>query len=1365
MAAVAGPQTPQRPLPGGFINTPAPAPSFFAPQAASLRQNNPPPAPSHNQNAADTTSTAPSISPVERAARTINDTLAHESRFPDLESVVSQGMSGEYELPAPTSAWQPYQKLRMYDLPPAIIEQANQTVGGLQMGVMPVLGHCWAIMDNCLYLWDYTVPNPELIGYEENAAPITAVKLIKPKPGVFVKEIEHLLVVATSDTMLLLGVAQPVTATGAKTVALYNTKMWIHTKGLNVREIAASAKTGRIFFLDGASEDIYEFQYQQEEGWFRGKCMRICHTRSNYDFVPAPVKAVGQYFGPGPRTKTLRRLVLDDTRDLLYTLSDSSEIKVWLVKEQVKHALSRPLASLLQNTGHFTGRTDLLYAQDVHVVDLSTIPATEASKLSVVAITNTGCRLYLSATRGYGGQADAMNAPSSMQILHIRFPPRDPSTPQQQPSGGATQTYASGPQSNIDTASKFLTPTNAAHRIPPGYFLAFQPDQQGARERVFCSAVDSARLKNPQDATALSSRFVEFGQWIDLPSPHSDLALVTPNITATSTPLGFANELAIQFDHPSAELAIMTASGVQTLRRRRLVDIFASMMRNSSSDDEGRDGDIKRFIRTYGRGETAATALAVACGQGVDVASDSRITAVTDAEVIEGARKVFIEQGGKAEYNANAVVERSGEGAIESVRPSPRFEGLALYISRLVRSLWSVKILRQAAARPGEVTAVLGPGVSAEGLRKVQRDLNTLSDFLNRNKSFIDGLAGPPSQAMGRPSTRQEEIALHGEHRAMSSLVQLISNIIEGISFALVLFDESLSDILAALGDESRQRVRDLTFEQLFVSTTGKDLAKELVKAIVNRNIANGSNVDTVAEALRKRCGSFCSTDDVIVFKAQELLKRASVAGGETEGGRVQLNESARLFGKVAATLTQENLTQAVRQFVEMKFYAGAVQLCLAVAKARDPGRQAASWMRDGMPDSDARKSVFERRRVCYDLVFEIIRALDASTANLPDQMDGQATLAARRRSEAYDLIDSSDDTVFLTCLYDWYIANSQADRLLDNDTPFVVQYLQRRAQDERLHADLLWRYYAHHNDFLRAAATQLDLAKGYFALRLEERIAYLSRARTNASTRSTALLDARQSKHALLREISNLLDVATIQDDILQRIKSDPRLTGSRRDTVIENLDSEGIHSVSDLFNQFSDQAGYYDLNLLLFQIADHRSPADISANWSGLIQSEIDRARAARTAPYERVGATVLEMGRRLDRDAALFPIGWLVRELEKFAIEPQEFPPPAHWVIEVLLSAGVPPEELIPELERLYYGGEHPFVGSKRRIVAGDMVEVCEKWVRDSENSGEGLCGGDEGRGVVREVLGALVRERGLHEEGKVRAEGLLRVLDLA
>ena len=74
------------------------------------------------------------------------------------------------------------------------------------------------VIDNALYLWDYTHPNPELIGYEELTHMINGVTLVKPRAGVFVNEITHLLVVTTPADLHLIGVAATKNAAGtAKT--------------------------------------------------------------------------------------------------------------------------------------------------------------------------------------------------------------------------------------------------------------------------------------------------------------------------------------------------------------------------------------------------------------------------------------------------------------------------------------------------------------------------------------------------------------------------------------------------------------------------------------------------------------------------------------------------------------------------------------------------------------------------------------------------------------------------------------------------------------------------------------------------------------------------------------------------------------------------------------------------------------------------------------------------------------------------------------------------------------------------------------------------------------------------------------------
>ena len=97
------PQTPQRPLPGAYIQTPA---HGLTNKAGQLNQ------PNHRANAITPqvpqgqsqalnqqrqqtgqvagTSPAEEVKPIRRAARTINDTLDQESRYPELDSYVSR---------------------------------------------------------------------------------------------------------------------------------------------------------------------------------------------------------------------------------------------------------------------------------------------------------------------------------------------------------------------------------------------------------------------------------------------------------------------------------------------------------------------------------------------------------------------------------------------------------------------------------------------------------------------------------------------------------------------------------------------------------------------------------------------------------------------------------------------------------------------------------------------------------------------------------------------------------------------------------------------------------------------------------------------------------------------------------------------------------------------------------------------------------------------------------------------------------------------------------------------------------------------------------------------------------------------------
>ena len=184
--------------------------------------------------------------------------------------------------------------------------------------------------------------------------------------------------------------------------------------------------------------------------------------------------------------------------------------------------------------------------------------------------------------------------------------------------------------------------------------------------------------------------------------------------------------------------------------------------------------------------------------------------------------------------------------------------------------------------------------------------------------------------------------------------------------------------------------------------------------------------------------------------------------------------------------------------------------------------------------------------------------------------VNGLEAEVSKRRAEAYTVIDTSDDQVFQIDLYDWYLSQGLADRLLDIQSPYLITYLERKATENITHADLLWRYYSQWNRPHDAAVIQLNLAKSTFALTLNQRIEYLSQAKTNASTYTAGI--GGQSRQSLLREVSDLLDVANIQDDVLQKLKGDIRVSPDRKLDVLGQVNGQilGLTEVQ------------YDLNLV---------------------------------------------------------------------------------------------------------------------------------------------------------------------------------------
>jgi nuclear pore complex protein Nup155 len=1327
------PVTPARPVPGSYVNTPGPA-TRFPPTQDPVRRQLFPQAdagqPVSNTNAPIATpiqppvvtapggaggplipsglptSSSENVPPRLKAAKAINAFLQSDLNFPSIDTYSGRAASTDYDVHPTDSAWAPFHKTQMYPIPNQVFDHYN--AGELQtlMGLFAEINHAWVVIDNSLFLWDYTRPEAELIGFEDQPHTIHCVALVPPRPGIFVNTITNILVVATSSDIILLGVSTTDTPAGTKAVTLYQTKMTLPLRGLDVRIISGSAD-GRIFFGGSGDTDVHELYYQSEEKWFSNRCGKINRTNPGWSSV---VTLQAGFWGQKV-PEHLVEMVIDDSRKLVYTLSNKSTIRTYHMDgpDRLTKVIEKEKEHCLRDIAHMISPSRLLDDR-MTIVSISPISSLEASKLHLMALTNSGCRLFFSATSAssYVFGSKTSTAPQSMQVQMVKFPPS--SNPRQ----------GEGDQF-IDIESTMLQPSRNGQRFPPGFFLDFV--SKGAdSDSLFAAGPDTGRIKftsHPSLATP-NNKFYENATWIDLGSRAEAVGLITPPFSAVPQPLGFGNELAVQFDEPSSEFAILTNTGVHIIRRRRLVDIFASTIR-SAAGDEGYDLLCRRLIQLYGRVETVSTALAVACGHGGDAAPGT--ARAVDQTTEDRARAVFVDFGGQptlAEVDNRALTT-------DSVKLSSRHDALAMYLARLVRTMWKANVIRSKVLPVGG--KAIDSTIPLSKLSSVQEALERLRRFLEANRGLIQGLSGPAD--LQHVSSRQEEVALQAEHQALHALQKLMESISEGISFVLMLFDERVTDIYVKLDALARQQLEELTYEKLFSQAEGRELAKVLVKAIVNRNIESGTNVETVADALRRRCGSFCSPDDVVIFKAQEQLKRAEEQQFNPNQSRALLHESMRLFEKVAGSLTFSNLQTAVSQYVQLSYYAGAIQLCLVVAREKDRGNTALTWVSDGKPAADSRANAFNERKRCYDLVHDILHHLDKASSVEPEMVDGRLTLFGTKRREAYEVVNDSIDEVFHFDLYEWYIQQGWTDRILAIDSPHVITFLQRLAATSVDHADLLCRFYTNRSRFFDAAEVQAELAESDFALCIKERIRLLSLAKANANVTTVGV--SRQQQQILSHRATELLDIAHIQDDLLERLLIDERIDVVRKEEIQQTLDGK-IADLSVLFNDYADQAGYYDLCLLIYHIADFRNATTISQTWEHLIRQTHDEImeklenetvqNSGVPMPYEALSSRIQNIAHQTSLDSFVFPIQTLLPLLCQYAVaEGQDVSINADpaWPVQLFLHLGVSHDMIVRVLENIFDTQDYGFSGNTRNRIIELIVYVVRDWVADMRRRG--------------------------------------------
>ncbi|KAI8929792.1 Non-repetitive/WGA-negative nucleoporin C-terminal-domain-containing protein [Entophlyctis helioformis] len=962
-------------------------------------------------------------------------------------------------------------------LPEFIFQQYDSVQSRSFMGIFPEVNRVWISIDNRLYLWNYEDIGEQPINtFDDQEQIIIAAALVRPVPGVFLEQIEYVLVVATPLEIILLGVAFSQKAQGNKPrgdMAIYRTEMSI------------------------ASDGLYEIVYDAQEGWFTSKIRKINHTANALYALVSPII-------PFRHENAIKLIAIDNRLNALYTVSPANVVTVYSLGGQRTLKEVAKMTDLLNQVNRFSTLIPQSALDDrtFEIVSLHAVPRSESTVINLVAITATGIRLYFSTTAQ---------------------PDRYASQPQSAPSGLAAPrlVFARGPPFFSQGLSQYnMVGSAKIHE-------AFYANGLTIAAQAFTDEVDriigatlnvgliSKQTTSMHFSEISSSVDIDGKTWAIAEAPTKFANAAAKRLAGAS---GLLNELATQFEYPARKFFLLTNTGLSTITKLRPVDLLIQVIAQSRSDGLRAIDD---FFNVFGRDQSCAMCLAIACGHS-SIKSGPADLITHDAVNI--AVTAFFNLGGKPIVDQSQPVQ-SGGGALGvpvsafQIRNSDKQQGFMLYLGRILKPIWKTPLIRKKKTADG--VEKFETALAVEDLLEVQTHLISLQRFLIQYPVF----SAPPTPDSCPPQL--DFNAWKTEQETLANAHSLIRQTLETIAFVLLLIDHQFSTIVEGLTDAEKRELQGFTFESLVSTTKGRDVSKILMASLVNKQIEKDAGVETITKALQQRCPSICQNNDVVLYRGMEFIQHARQSANPNDQQAI-LGEALHMFLTVVKTMNFEKLREIVEHFKSLRFFNGVIDLALAYAAILEPAEVS-------LDPNVLSSTAFIRRQECYQLIFNMLGNMEGL---LMQSMAGKPRLSIEEahavQSQVLARALQSTDRAFHQQLYSWFIGKGLNDQLLQIQSQFLEAYLSE-VPDDLVRLELLWQFYVRNSRFGDAARVLSDMSQ-LPSLPLVRRLEYLTKAVTNAKSSSGFEYAGNQE---LLSQLTDELDVARVQLEIYQRLQS----------------------------------------------------------------------------------------------------------------------------------------------------------------------------------------------------------------------------------
>lgn len=1238
-----------------------------------------------------------------------------------------------------------YELVNQLNLPDKFFDEYNATENTSKMGLFPDIERAWIAVDNKLILWNYKIPqssfnkSTQFLTIDQIKHSILTVKLVRPKPDVFVKEVNHLLLIATTMNIHIYIVKYD---GSLNNLEVFNPELSVLTQGLAVNNFAVNDQTNEIYFSgETDSCNIWRLDYTNKATFIKNKCDKVCLTKSGLSSVlpinKLPTFDLFNLDGASPANnlpqipETVIQIEVDSSRGVLYSLSNKSVIRVYkLDKNQTEfstHSRLTPQEIYRAVSSSFVDSANLKAFSKFKIVNIARISSNESSNVQLVAITNYGCRILLrlggASMFSFGTAASRFSSNVRLSVVAMKFTP----TTDVPKLNGDLDSFTRNKQYTLQLIasqqnSQLLKNTKLGRILSPGVFITVKKSK-GSHDKLFISTANYGFIKK-------NNRYIEDAEFVGLgslndtaPTVIHDIVQLTPSMNATDTPSGYANILATQYTKPRLQFAVLTNFGILIYQFKTSDQLLKSL----------KETTVETFIDENGYEETCSSLLYLGCSYSHRGPNDDlrRKALVLFSTTGNNARLLQTQPAMGLYSNQTPANPPENQTTMDLVVLSDRFYGTCLLVSRLFRDVWAKKVFTplphiKFVNGSVDLTSVKEDNYLIQNLNIDKKQVEffigsvlVLIDFFVENSSGIQGLNAPNYSS--DPSKFESEVCLRAEHIAFTSILKSLGSMKEALSFLMVLIEESevnatnFDDILKFLSLTNQLNLLTLSFKDLLLPNREvKNLIKDLLSSIINKNILKGGSIDLIASSLQGRCGSFCSADDVYIFKAIENLTRAKNIGERDQDLKVRcLKNAVALFEQAYESLTLENIENSINIMLSLEYYTGAVDLLIKLAHKLGLVTNV---------DANNQKLVENNKKTLelYDLIFRILTKVDLRAIKISESNDQVAiNQFIEVRDATYDTCFASQDKAFHYEFYNWFFNQGVKDRLLDINTPFILPYLEEKSENDLEFNDLLWLYHAKRESYFAAANILYSLAISEFKLDLKQRIEYLSRA--NGFCNCVCPPNLRQKMIELSSLILDLFEVANLQLDVLIAIEGDKRINRENKELALASLNFK-ILSISELFNSYTDPLGYYELCLLIFKISDYKNTDDILKRWE-LLFERIFHEYLLDPKNSEPVYAVILSsftsFGPRLSTNDLVFPIDELIKLVCKYiqeAIEEDAVTqtPSEGTIVEIFIKSGVSFEKLYFAMKSLIELNTYEvFPGFTNKLKKNEMVYLIKKW----------------------------------------------------